>query len=198
MIKSNNTASGSLGRTRIEPHLPEAPLLPEQEGSAGNYAPDELRNAEEMLADLDEVYYSLIKLQREYGALVRASGPDGYVCHCAECSRSAQSLNMSALELAQRLDCLSGRYHALVCMLRTLKEDLASLRPGREYTFLKLRFRHGLSVDEAAQQLRCSRRSCYRIRMRALNAVCDSLAKTPLGRRVLSFGHGTVLHRYNK
>jgi len=198
MIKSNNTASGILGRTRTEPHLPEAPLLPEQEGSAGNYTPDELRNAEEMLADLDEVYYSLIKLQREYGALVRASGPDGYVCHSAECSRSAQSLNMSALELAQRLECLSSRYHALVYMLRTLKEDLASLRPGREYTFLKLRFRHGLSVDEAAQQLRCSRRSCYRIRMRALNAVCDSLSKTPLGRRVLSFGHGTVLHRYNK
>ncbi len=198
MIKSNNTASGSLGRTRTEPHLPEAPLLPEQEGSVVNYTPDELRNAEEMLADLDEVYYSLIKLQREYGALVRASGPDGYVCHSAECSRSAQSLNMSALELAQRLECLSSRYHALVCMLRTLKEDLASLHPGREYTFLKLRFRHGLSVDEAAQQLRCSRRSCYRIRMRALNAVCDSLSKTPLGRRVLSFGHGTVLHRYNK
>ena len=105
---------------------------------------------------------------------------------------------MSALELAQRLEYLSSRYHALVYMLRTLKEDLASLRPGREYTFLKLRFRHGLSVDEAAQQLRCSRRSCYRIRMRALNAVCNSLSKTPLGRRVLSFGHGTVLHRYNK
>lgn len=198
MIKSNNTASVSSLCCTNTRHFPEAPLLPEQEGSAGNYAPDELRNAEEMLADLDEVYYSLIKLQREYGALVRASGPDGYVCHSAECSRSAQSLNMSALELAQRLECLSGRYHALVCMLRTLKEDLASLRPGREYTFLKLRFRHGLSVDEAAQQLRCSRRSCYRIRMRALNAVCDSLSKTPLGRRVLSFGHGTVLHRYNK
>lgn len=198
MIKSDNTASVSSLCCTNTRHFPEAPLLPEQEGSAGNYAPNELRNAEEMLADLDEVYYSLIKLQREYGALVRASGPDGYVCHSAECSRSAQSLNMSALELAQRLECLSGRYHALVCMLRTLKEDLAALRPGREYTFLKLRFRHGLSVDEAAQQLRCSRRSCYRIRMRALNAVCDSLAKTPLGRRVLSFGHGTVLHRYNK
>lgn len=198
MIKSDNTASVSRLCCTNTRHFPEAPLLPEQEGSAVNYAPDELRNAEEMLADLDEVYYSLIKLQREYGALVRASGPDGYVCHSAECSRSAQSLNMSALELAQRLECLSGRYHALVCMLRTLKADLASLRPGREYTFLKLRFRHGLSVDEAAQQLRCSRRSCYRIRMRALNAVCNSLSKTPLGRRVLSFGHGTVLHRYNK
>lgn len=197
MIKSNNTASGSLGRTRTEPHLPEPPPSPRAGRLRGQLHPGRV-HAEEMLADLDEVYYSLIKLQREYGALVRASGPDGYVCHSAECARSAQSLNMSALELAQRLDCLSGRYHALVYMLRTLKEDLASLRPGREYTFLKLRFRHGLSVDEAAQQLRCSRRSCYRIRMRALNAVCDSLAKTPLGRRVLSFGHGTVLHRYNK
>lgn len=130
MIKSNNTASVSSLCCTNTRHFPEAPLLPEQEGSAGNYTPDELRNAEEMLADLDEVYYSLIKLQREYGALVRASGPDGYVCHSAECSRSAQSLNMSALELAQRLECLSSRYHALVYMLRTLKEDLASLRPG--------------------------------------------------------------------
>ena len=138
MIKSDNTASVSSLCCTNTRHFPEAPLLPEQEGSAGNYTPDELRNAEEMLADLDEVYYSLIKLQREYGALVRASGPDGYVCHSAECSRSAQSLNMSALELAQRLECLSSRYHALVYMLRTLKEDLAALRPGREYTFLKL------------------------------------------------------------
>lgn len=91
MIKSDNTASVSSLCCTNTRHFPEAPLLPEQEGSAGNYAPDELRNAEEMLADLDEVYYSLIKLQREYGALVRASGPDGYVCHSAECSHSAQS-----------------------------------------------------------------------------------------------------------
>ena len=101
------------------------------------------------------VAWGIMKKSAELGAKVTYfSGPDGYVCHSAECSRSAQSLNMSALELAQRLECLSGRYHALVCMLRTLKEDLAALRPGREYTFLKLRFRHGLSVDEAAQQLR--------------------------------------------
>ena len=159
---------------------------------------EQMRAAEDMLLNLEQIYYSLTKLSREYTATVRISGPDGYPDHSSECTGISKQCNMSAEQTLGRLDELKKRYDALSDMLLTLKSDLLQIRGTRIYKLLYLRFKLGYSAQETAQKMGASLRNYYRIRKAALLPVCQSLNKTELGRRVLASGSKVAIHKYFK
>ena len=163
---------------------------------SNEYTLDQLRNAEDFLSRIDEICYSLVKLRREYSALITSSGPKGYVCQSVECGPHKSTCGISAELLTQRISELSSRYQQLYDLLCLLKQDLKKISKTKEFMLLYLRFKKGLNAAETTARMNSSVRNYYRIRQRALYPVCESLLKTELGRKVLQNGSSAVLHRY--
>lgn len=162
------------------------------------YTIQQLRNAEEFLTELDEVYYSLVKLDREYKALLLTTGPEGYPDHSTERPGISKRCSLSAEQLFCRMELLKSKYDSLKVTLQALKKDLARIRGTKEFHLLYFRFKKGYSVLETAEKMGSSLRNYYRIRKRALIPVCDSLCKTDLGRRILEQGSKVAKHTYFK
>ena len=100
---------------------------------SNEYTLDQLRNAEDFLSRIDEICYSLVKLRREYSALITSSGPKGYVCQSAECGPQKSSCGISAELLTQRISELSSRYQQLYDLLYLLKQDLKKISKTKYY-----------------------------------------------------------------
>ena len=155
-------------------------------------------NAEQFLTDLDLVYYSAVKLEREFRATVTSSGPEGYPNHSSCCAGVSTTSNVSAHRTFERMDKLCDRYRKLTIMLQALKKDFALIRGTRCYKLLKCRFGNGKSITQTAKELGCSERTYYRLRKQALSFVCACLEKTEMGRQVLIHGSQAAIHKYFK
>lgn len=162
------------------------------------YTLEQMRNAEELLTDIDLVYHSAQKLKREYTATIAIAGPEGYPDHSSERSGVCKKCSLDAPRTLERMDTLTRRYRLLLNMLSALKKDLALIRGTREFRLLLYRFKKGLNAAQTTAEMNCSMRNYYRIRKQALCIVCASLEKTPLGREVLLHGSSAAIHKYFK
>ena len=163
-----------------------------------SYTLTQLRNAEDFLTELDEVYYSLVKINREYRAIITSSGPEGYPDHSTECPGISKHSYLSSEQTLCRMEQLKDKYRCLKLTLHGLKNDLAKIRGTKEFCLLYFRFKKGLSVIDTANKMNSSLRNYYRIRKRALIPVCDSLIKTELGKQILEQGSKAAIHIYFK
>ena len=163
-----------------------------------SYTLTQLRNAEDFLTELDEVNYSLVKINREYKAVITSTGPEGYPDHSTECHGISRHPNLSSEQALCRIEQLQNKYKSLTELLHIMKKDLARIRATKEFLLLYFRFKKGYSVLETAEKMGSSLRNYYRIRKRALIPVCDSLCKTELGRQILADGSRAAIHVYFK
>ncbi len=157
-----------------------------------------MRNAEEFLTDLDLVYHSAVKLDREFRATITVSGPEGYPNHSSCRAGISTKSSVSADRTFERMDELCARYRKLTNMLQVLKKDLSLIRGTRSYKLLHCRFKKGKSAGQTAKELNCSERTYYRLRKQALSFICSSLEKTEMGRQVLQQGSAAAIHKYFK